>query len=185
MIENEFKMMLTSGQYEKLCGEFTWDETVLQTNYYYDTDELTLSGRRITVRVREIDGEFFLQVKLPTKTEFSRVELERRLDNLPETLSGEVLKQMSGEDMPDVKRLGKLFTKRLVKRFDGGEIDLDLSEYFEKRDFEIEIEFTDEIKAREILDKVKVIIGDKSENIVCTGKVRRFLGEYSKNSKGN
>lgn len=180
MIENEFKMMLTSGQYEKLCGEFTWDETVLQTNYYYDTDELTLSGRRITVRVREIDGEFFLQIKLPTKREFSRVELERKLDHLPETLSGEMLKQISGEDMPDnVRKLGKLFTKRLVKRFDGGEIDLDMSEYFDKRDFEIEIEFTDENKAREILEKVKNLVGDNSEQYVCTGKIRRFLSEYS------
>lgn len=178
MIENEFKLMLTSGQYESLCNEFSWDETILQTNHYYDTDDLRLSERRITVRVREIDGEFFLQIKLPTKKEFSRVELERKLDNLPETLSGELLSQMSGEEIPNVKRLGKLFTKRLVKRFKGAEIDLDMSEYFEKRDFEIEIEFTDENKAREILGKVQEKIGESSGNCVCIGKIRRFLSEY-------
>ena len=180
MIENEFKTMLSAEQYERLLNEFSWDETILQTNYYYDTDELKLSERSITVRVREIDGEFFLQVKLPTKKEFSRVELSEKLDTLPEELSGKLLSEISGEDIPDVKRLGKLFTKRLVKGFDGAEIDLDMSEYFEKADYEVEIEFTDEEKAREILKKIRSVIGERSESVICKGKIRRFLEEYLK-----
>lgn len=172
--------MLSAEQYERLLNEFSWDETVLQTNYYYDTDFLELSERSITVRVREIDGEFFLQMKLPTKKEFSRVELSEKLEALPEELSGNLLSEMSGEEIPNVKQLGKLFTKRLAKRFDGAEIDLDMSEYFEKSDYEVEIEFTDEDKAREILKKIRSVIGERSESVICKGKIRRFLEEYRK-----
>lgn len=181
MIENEFKIMLSAEQYEKICEEFSWDETILQTNHYYDTDNLELSARRITVRVREIEGEFFLQMKLPTNKEFSRIELEQKLENLPEEISGKTLSKLSDcGDLPNVKRLGKLFTKRLVKRFSGAEIDLDLSEYFAKCDYEVEIEFTDEKQARDILEKIRGIIGENSAGEVCMGKLRRFLDEYIK-----
>lgn len=179
MIENEFKIMLTNEQYERLFNEFSWDETVLQTNHYFDTDGLSLSPRRITVRVREIDGEFFLQMKLPTGKEFSRVEVEQKLDELPENITGETLSKLSGEsELPDVKRIGRLFTKRLVKRFDGAELDLDMSEYFTKRDYEAEIEFTDETEARALLAKIRGIIGESGTNEVCKGKIHRFLDEY-------
>lgn len=181
MIENEFKIMLTADQYERICEEFSWDETIFQTNYYFDTEGLELSERRITARVREINGEFFLQMKMPTNKDFSRIELEQRLEDLPEEISGETLSRLSGcAGLPNVKRLGKLFTKRLAKRFSGAEIDLDLSEYFDKRDYEIEIEFTDEKNARELLKKIRAIIGESSAGEVCTGKLRRFLNEYRK-----
>ena len=184
MIENEFKIMLTAAQYERICEEFSWDDTVLQTNYYYDTENLELSTRRITARVREINGEFFLQMKLPTGNEFSRIELEKKLENLPEAIPGETLSGLSKVDgLPNVNLLGKLFTKRLVKRFSGAEIDLDLSEYFGKRDYEIEIEFTNEIQARELLAKVRGIIGDNSPQEVCKGKIHRFLDEFKAKSE--
>lgn len=179
-IENEFKIMLTKEQYEKIVGAFSWDKTILQTNNYYDTEDLRLSHRRITVRVREVDEDFLLQLKLPTGKVFSRVELTKKLIRLPELIHGELLSEMTGEPMPDVKRMGKLFTKRLVKRFKGGEIDLDMSEYFDIRDFEAEVEFTDENAGREILEKLRELIGDTSDSVVCKGKITRFTEEYKK-----
>lgn len=184
MIENEFKIMLTAAQYERICEEFSWDETILQTNYYYDAENLELSARKITARVREINGEFLLQMKLPTGNDFSRIELEKRLENLPDAIPGETLSELSKTDgLPDAGLLGRLFTKRLVKRFSGAEIDLDLSEYFDKRDYEIEIEFTDENQARELLARVRGIIGKSSEDVVCKGKIHRFLDEFKAQSK--
>lgn len=179
MIENEFKIMLSEEQYKQLLDGFAWDETILQTNHYFDTDDLSLSAQRITVRVREIDGEFYLQMKLPTDKEFSRIEIEQKVDGLFENIWGPALSAFSGVDgLPSVKRIGKLFTKRLVKRFDGAELDLDMSEYFTKRDYEAEIEFTDESKARELLGKIRDMIGENGTNEVCKGKIRRFLDEY-------
>jgi len=181
MIENEFKIMLNSESYEKLLSLYQWDKVIVQTNHYYDTAELSLSSLHITCRVREIAGEYFLQMKLPADKLYSRVELEKPLDALPETLTGEELSALLGrEGLPDVKRLGSLKTARNVYRFDGGEIDLDKSEFFGKTDYELEIEFTDERAAREVLSQITERLGVKPSGEVCAGKIRRFLEEYQK-----
>ena len=178
MIENEFKIMLTSEQYEKLLSLYDFNKTIVQTNHYYDTDDLRLSDMHITCRVREINGAYFLQMKFPAAQAYSRVELEKPLNALPETLSAKEMP--NGDDLPDVKRLGALTTTRSVKRFDGAEIDLDKSEYFGKTDFELEIEFTDETAARRLLAEITEKLNIKPNSEVCTGKIRRFLEEYGR-----
>lgn len=181
MIENEFKIMLTSEQYEKLLSQYKWDKTVVQTNHYYDTDDLGLSDAHITCRVREIDGAYFLQMKFPAAREYSRVELEKPLSALPETISADNLLKPDGHDaLPDVKRLGALTTTRSVKQFNGAEIDLDKSEYFGITDFELEIEFTDETAARSLLAEITEKRSLQPNSEVCTGKIRRFLEEYAR-----
>lgn len=182
MIENEFKIMLTEKQYERLLSKYDFS-TVTQVNYYYDTGELEMSGRRTTVRVRELGGKFFLQVKLPTDRALSRVELSTELETLPETLSGETLKALAEIDFPELRMLGSLKTTRSVWEFDGGEIDLDKSEYFGKTDYEVEIEFTNEENAREILDEITEFLKINPNAEVCTGKIRRFLEEYKRQLK--
>ena len=190
MIENEFKIMLTSEQYEKLLSLYAWDKTIVQTNHYYDTDDLRLSEMHITCRVREIKGEYFLQMKFPSSKEYSRVELEKPLNSLPETLSADELPRPDGfgapQDwsFPDVKRLGTLTTTRSVKHFNGAEIDLDKSEYFGKTDCELEIEFTDETAARSLLNEITEKLNIQPNSEVCTGKIRRFLEEYKKTALG-
>lgn len=179
MIENEFKVMLTAEQYENLLKLYDF-VTFTQVNHYFDAESSEMSERHITVRVRELDGKLFLQMKLPTSVNFSRVELSKELETLPETLSGAELTALSGVECPDVKRLGALKTTRSVWKFDGGEVDLDRSEYFGKTDFELEIEFTDERAAREILEEITSRLGLTPNGGVCTGKVRRFLEEYKK-----
>lgn len=181
MIENEFKLMLTFEQYNKLLSLYDWDKTIFQTNHYYDTDELQLSKMHITCRVRETKNGCFLQMKFPAAREFSRVELEKPLDSLPETLSsGELLCPEGFDKLPDVKRLGALSTTRSVKQFDGAELDLDRSEYLDKTDFELEIEFTDEAAARSLLGEIAEKLNIQPGSDVCTGKVRRFLEEYNR-----
>lgn len=181
MIENEFKIMLTEEQYEKLLTKYDF-ATVTQVNYYYDTDELEMSARHITVRVRELGGIFFLQVKLPTEKALSRVELSKELPALPEKLSAGLLNSLTEGEYPDVKKLGSLKTTRSVWEFDGGEIDLDKSEYFGKTDYEVEIEFTDEENARAVLGEITRALGIMPGAEVCAGKIRRFLEEYKRQS---
>lgn len=179
MIENEFKLMLDKDKYEKLLSLYDF-KTIVQVNHYYDTDDLQMSARHITVRVRELDGKYFLQMKLPTNVEHSRVELSRELDRLPETLSADELTEFSDVDCPAVKHIGTLRTTRSIWKFNGGEIDLDRSEYFGKTDYELEIEFTDEQAARAMLSEVTEKLGISPSGDVCTGKIRRFLEEYIK-----
>ena len=125
-------------------------------------------------------------MKFPSSKEFSRVELEKPLDTLPESLSADDLPHPdetipnSFGGLPDVKRLGTLTTTRSVKQFDGAEIDLDKSEYFGKTDCELEIEFTDETAAHAILKEITEKLNIQPNSEVCTGKIRRFLEEYKK-----
>lgn len=182
MIENEFKVMLTEEQYNKIHSIYDWDKEHEQTNYYYDTPELQLISAHITCRVRLIDGEYLLQMKLPNGAAYSRRELEQRLGGeLPEKLNAHQLTALSGvEALPDVSLIGELSTLRSVKRLDGAEIDLDKSTYFGKTDYELEIEFTDEATARCILSLIADEVGLTIGADVCYGKVHRFIAEYNK-----
>lgn len=182
MVENEFKLMLTEQQYTKLYSMYGWDKEYTQTNYYFDTPSLDLINSHITCRVRFVEGEYFLQMKLPNGAQHSRLELEHHLgDALPFKLSSAELNELSGKtDMPDVKLIGELTTFRSIKRFKGAEIDLDRSRYFGKTDYELEIEFTDEQAARSLLEELKQSVGIEANGDVCLGKVHRFIAEYNK-----
>ncbi len=183
MIENEFKVMLTEEQYSKIHSMFAWQKEIEQTNYYFDTADLSLVNAHITCRVRLIDGKYLLQMKLPNGAAYSRIEIEQELgDTLPGTLSGQQLSALCGkEDMPDVKLIGELKTMRSVKKFgDAAEIDLDKSTYFGKTDYELEIEFTDEATARAVLAEITLNAGLTPKGDVCLGKIHRFIAEYKK-----
>lgn len=185
MIENEFKIMLTEAQYNAIHKMYAWDSEKQQVNTYYDSADLECSTRHITVRVRSICGKYFLQMKLPAEQTgngaVSRIELEQELDGIPQTLEPEMMKKLSGAELPEVHLLGTLTTFRSVKKVPGAEIDLDRSEYFGRTDYELEVEYTDENAAEaliaEITSKVPV---DRSAPV--TGKIRRFLAEYQKNN---
>lgn len=184
MIENEFKIMLTKAQYEAIHGMFAWDRELEQVNSYYDDAAQTCSGRHITVRVRSVSGRFLLQVKLPAQETqngaVSRVELEKELTGIPQTISGSELEQLSGAaGIPDVAYLGTLSTFRSVKHFPGAEIDLDRSEYFGKTDYELEVEYTDEAAAEKLISDIAEVVDIDRETPV-TGKITRFLAEYAK-----
>ena len=184
MVENEFKLMLTKEQYKKILKMFEWDEVTEQTNYYFDTRTLELVEEHITCRVRAIDGRYLLQMKLPNGEEHSRIELERELSELPETISGEILEEMSGMLLPNVRRIGALTTIRHIKHEDGFEIDLDENYYLGRIDYELEVEFTDEAKARAKLKDIRMALHTRQADDVCIGKIHRFLQEYKlKNSK--
>ena len=182
MIENEFKIMLSQEQYEKLLAMYEWDEVITQINFYYDSKDLELAERGITCRVRLIGGKYFLQMKFPGTVEYSRVELEKPLDSVPDSISADELLRPENyaDELPDTRLIGALSTTRKVHRFEGGEIDLDYSSYFDKADYEIEIEFTDENNARKVLDEIKEKLDIKPNSLVCTGKIHRFIDEYKK-----
>ena len=182
MVENEFKVMLTEEQFDKIKSMFAWNKRIEQTNFYYDTAELSLIAAHITCRVRRIGEEHFLQMKLPNGAEHSRIELEKPLGKeLPQRLSASELNELAGrDDLPDVTLLGELSTTRYVKDYGGAEIDLDESRYFGKADRELEIEFTDEALARALLGELRKNAGLQQSGDVCLGKVHRFIAEYKR-----
>ena len=187
MIENEFKIMLTSEQYGAVHALYAWDSEAEQVNWYYDSADGELSRRHITCRVRTLGDKSYLQLKLPAHENangaVSRVELEQELTGVPESIPGAELERVSGAaDLPDVTLLGSLTTFRSVWHFGGGEIDLDRSEYFGRTDYELEIEYTDESAAERVLAEIQQHV-ELDRDTPVVGKIRRFLAEYEKNHK--
>ncbi len=65
MIEKEYKTLINSKQYKKMQSAFLWNNKVFQKNYYYDTANMYCAKHGITVRIREKENEYFLQIKTP------------------------------------------------------------------------------------------------------------------------
>lgn len=62
--EKEIKILLSKEEYNRVAALFRWDKEFTQTNYYYGNNE-TVDSDNTTIRVREKEGKFFLQVKIP------------------------------------------------------------------------------------------------------------------------
>ena len=142
MLEYEKKIMLTEAEYNAIiiilckCAS-----VVTQTNYYFDTDDLSMSKMGITCRIREKDGIFKATIKshdtkhpdcsveedLVEKTEFD--------PNIFNTLG--------------LRYHGELVTDRIVMHKDSYcEIVVDRNTYLGATDFELEIEYCKESECR-------------------------------------
>ena len=64
MIETEKKIILTYEEYlaviMKMCK---YAEPVIQTNYYFDTENLTMNRKGITCRIRFKNGKYTAEIK--------------------------------------------------------------------------------------------------------------------------
>ena len=103
-------------------------------------------------------------------------EYERKVTNVPEIISSELLKNILDMNLPDFHMLGKLETVRKVYHPSKNvEISLDISRYFDKTDYEIEIEF-----GQENPDEVLSVLADNGivPKDKIDGKFARFMSEY-------
>ena len=143
MLEKEIKLMLSEEEYRRLKEGLDLDGEVSQVNHYYYSAECAV--RRISVRVREVEGKALLQIKLPVSTEGSlavREEIERELPCVPEVIDSQLLYELcSVED--SARRIGSLATLRLLSHeIENVELCLDRNEYLGITDYELEAEYT-------------------------------------------
>lgn len=141
MKEYEMKFLVEEEKFYSLLQTITTryqDAPVIQktqNNYYYDTPDLELKKQKITMRVRETDGQYLLQEKRHGGAgSFQSDEREKALSALPFSLvwQGRVL---------DLQ--GKLETKRIsIPLSDGLRADFDSNHYLGRSDYEIELEFS-------------------------------------------
>ena len=180
-IEKEIKIALSNEQYKEVERLFVWSETVEQTNYYYIASGNT---GMTSIRVREIDSRFYLQVKAPVSEEGAlhiKKEFEKILDSVPEVISSEELSELTGGKLPDARLAGSLHTcRRLCRDFVGVEICLDKSDYLGRTDYELELEYTGEYPSA-LIDKLEHN-GVRADGVVA-GKYARFLAALKENSK--
>ena len=180
MIEKEYKFLMSSDDFfatkEKMKKIFPniKSTTHKQTNHYFDTENFELANNFITVRIREIEGKYFLQTKQKaTEKGNLRVtkETEIKINSLPNTPI--TLKEYDIDLSPStpLSIIGSLSTTRTTFWVNKTtHIDFDENEYLGEQDWEIEIEFSEDDPTF-LIEKLN--LNEKNFNI--KGKYTRFL----------
>jgi uncharacterized protein YjbK len=162
--EIEFKKIVPRHVFKALMARFgvTPADAVEQTNYYFDTPDLALSRRGMAMRVREKNGSYGVTLKVGNRgfaNEYVLAPLTaaafRRLKaggvKRPEWRS---LLCKAGVDPDAVRYRRRLSTRRIVVKWEGGEICLDDNRYGRKRDYELEYEVVDARRGKRLFLKL-------------------------------
>lgn len=184
MKETELKVLLTKRQYSRLCQRFSCDTFATQINFYYTDETEVLKNKNITIRVRAKNGNLALQVKVPCGQQglvHTKNEYEKSLDEVPYIIKGEILQEMTGIAMSDVCMKGYLITERRKTKFENGtEICLDYNQYLGMDDYELEVEYNEEIPSF-----VFSILKDEKINLMENkGKCSRFFEQLERRKYG-
>ena len=97
MREQEFKSLLSKDKYEEIKKKYDWDNQFSQTNHYYSDDEGYILKNEITVRVREKNDSYKLQVKVPESIQSNihiKNEFSRPFESVPKVIDKTVLNEM-------------------------------------------------------------------------------------------
>jgi uncharacterized protein YjbK len=180
MLEKELKVALSKDEYEKIEKLIKWEDVYDQINFYYAKAGNEDVKGTPTVRIRSKKKGMKLEVKMPVSSNEGSVkqheEYAMDIDHIPGVIEKETLNKLLGRsDMEDVQLLGYLSTKRMIStKYPGTEIALDMNEYYGKVDYELEVEFIDELP-KELLDELSFLNIDMNKKV--TGKYRRFINE--------
>ncbi len=134
MNEFEQKIMLTETEYNHMMILFGQsDETVPQTNYYFDTDDLSMNRQNVTCRIRLKNGKYKATMKIHIPNTDCSTEIDLPT---PESTNDNVFTAMG------LKLQGELTTERtLLFKNNEFEIVLDKNIYLDVVDYELEIEY--------------------------------------------
>lgn len=166
MLEYEEKILLSYEEYLILLEHVQCTEdSAIQSNYYYDTDDFKLDELGITCRIREKNGKVTATIKDHSidsdgcSIEYSKQILSIDDDSLFENM--------------DVKLQGKLVTERtILYSRDNCEVVIDKNTYLGYCDYELEIEYIPE------QEKQKEIILRSIADILCYNDANNKLDEF-------
>ena len=167
--EHELKTLILAEDFhllKKFLSVFMV-RTDLQTNYYYDTREEIMRMANTTIRVRQKGNRLNGTIKRHLADGCS-IEEHFHVDMLPRV--------MMIDSIP-VWLKGSLTTERTIYKFcDGIEMMLDLNKYLGVVDYELEIEFREDLRkqAEWLLSSIKTLLqNDVKDTVAC--KSERFF----------
>lgn len=181
MKETEIKSIIDNDAYERIKKAFKWDAVTEQTNHYYTDRNGILCEKRITVRIRVIEGNAKIQVK-HHKNKDSALQIseenEYPVSEIPEVIDSETAERITGINTGELYRMGAADTLRYTFERSGSELCLDKTTYFNTVDYEVEVEYEGKMSADLLMKLTSLgVVFNKS----CVGKFARFLDEYKKN----
>ncbi len=194
MTEKEFKVLISQNDYnriKKLCSD-SEQNTVIQTNYYFDTEDFFFKREDATLRVREKNGEYTFTVKvtgirIEEKGIKESTEYSYKIDypSFERLCAGgaaviEIIPELE-KSLPlwkdcfsGIKMLGKLVTERI--KFRPGEgvpfVELDRNSYLDFTDFELECEVENSLEVEKFEEWMGVM--GLSATQPMKGKYGRF-----------
>lgn len=184
-IEKEIKILLNESEYNLVSNMFEWCSEVEQINHYYANINNIIDDSNSTIRVREINGIFLLQIKLPLLENgncFLKHEFEKPIEEVPLIIKREMLENLViGKRFDDVEKIGTLTTKRKIcSNMADIQICLDYNLYLNTHDYELEIEFHEKYPY-EIIKRLNYM--GIYTNIKSRGKYSRFLSKFFESNK--
>ncbi|EHG13741.1 adenylate cyclase [Streptococcus intermedius F0395] len=150
-LEIEYKTLLTKNEYQQLLPLFSKIKATKQINYYIDTADFSIRDAKMALRIRTFETRAELTLKIPQQVgnmeynQFLILEESHTLINtcvLPEGKIRTLLTQ-AAINLEKLKILGSLTTIRYEKETTIGLMALDENHYFDKTDYELELEVTD------------------------------------------
>ncbi|MGM9899831.1 MAG: CYTH domain-containing protein [Bacilli bacterium] len=151
-----FKTLLSKAEYNRLKKEYSDKPSNLQVNYYFDTPRFTLKASDIGLRVRKRDT---YELTLKRKKGYALTEINEEIDE--ETFK----KFMSDGIIPSVEITNELSeiikgqrivcymslsTFRITFPYQNGKISIDLCQYVDTTDYELEYETSNYEEGRKI-----------------------------------
>ena len=138
MLEYEKKILLTAEEYFTLLRlKDKKQSPTIQTNYYYDTDDLKMNLQGITCRIREKNGKYKATIKA-----HKQANKECSIEKTKDALNKYDDSLFSGMHL---KLQGSLTTERVILYSDNGcEVVLDKNMYLGMTDYELEVEYLPE-----------------------------------------
>ncbi|GAB2024729.1 CYTH domain-containing protein [Lactovum odontotermitis] len=185
-LEIEFKSLLSMPEFERLSRLFSHIKPIVQTNFYFDTENLKLRENRLALRIRCFSDAAELTLKVPQKvgniehnidlpleTAKSLVEA-RSLTDCPVDIS-EISRIIDSYDIDfaQITCIGWLKTTRREYQMPIGLAALDNNEYLGTSDYELELEVEEAEQGKE--DFNNFLEKNGIEYRYARSKVVRFL----------
>ncbi|WP_068676488.1 CYTH domain-containing protein [Oceanobacillus sp. Castelsardo] len=148
-IEIEFKNLLTNEEFNILLDKLPFPEySVKQTNFYFETNGLSLKDKGCALRIREKQGKYRLTLKEPHELGLQETHDTLTEDEAKHWLNGEIIPkpettqqlQKLGIEQEKLVYYGSLTTERREVEYKDVLIVLDYSTYNGVQDYEFELE---------------------------------------------
>lgn len=134
MLEFERKCLLTKKEYERLCRVFNDTPSVIQVNYYYDTEDFAYNRQGVTYRIRKKGDAYTATIKTHgTQGTYGSEEKSAKVQN-------EYDRSFFAD--PNLILHGQLQTERKeIEMHHRVKVVLDKNTYLGTEDYELEMEY--------------------------------------------
>ena len=164
-LEIEFKNLLSKYEYQDLFESYHFSvvKPIIQENYYFDTEDLSLKEQSCSVRIRIVEGQDQAELTLKSPSD-NHDHLVETTESIPLAQAQKIIKadqvllpqsiedQLSQEGLKisQLSLITWLKTKRYEKSYQDCLLVLDQSWYGQTSDYELELEAPSHDKGQDL-----------------------------------